>query len=140
MKNKTIYAAGGVVTNPQGEYLLIYRNGIWDLPKGKREEGESDEQCALREVSEECGLPLSGLTLGDKIMTTTHFYHLNIESVTKHTQWYMMEYCGSAEPKAQKEEGIERVCWVDQQKAKECLDGSYETIKELFEKVLNLVK
>ena len=29
---------------------------MWDLPKGKREVGESDKECALREVDEECGL------------------------------------------------------------------------------------
>ena len=34
---------------------MIHRNGMWDF-KGKREVGESDKECALREVVEECGL------------------------------------------------------------------------------------
>ena len=31
---KVIEAAGGIVKNDVGEYLLIYRNDTWDLPKG----------------------------------------------------------------------------------------------------------
>ena len=40
------------------EVLLVHRPkyGDWTLPKGKRERGESDEDCALREVAEETGL------------------------------------------------------------------------------------
>ena len=33
-------AGGGVVFNSQGEFLIIKRNGVWDLPKGKLEKGE----------------------------------------------------------------------------------------------------
>ena len=37
-------AAGGLVRDMNGQYLLILRNGIWDLPKGKREKGEDVAQ------------------------------------------------------------------------------------------------
>ena len=57
-----INAGGGLVQNPAGEYLLIHRNGLWDLPKGKQEEGEDISLTALREVEEECGI--SGLEQG----------------------------------------------------------------------------
>ncbi len=50
-------AAGGLVSNESGQYLLIFRNGMWDLPKGKREKGESTAENAVREVMEECGIP-----------------------------------------------------------------------------------
>jgi 8-oxo-dGTP pyrophosphatase MutT (NUDIX family) len=60
-----IRAAGGVVhrRSEDGELqvLLIHRPryGDWTLPKGKCNEGESDELCALREVEEETGLRCS---------------------------------------------------------------------------------
>ena len=40
------------------EVLLVHRPRYddWSLPKGKANEGESDEACALREVEEETGL------------------------------------------------------------------------------------
>ena len=51
-----IKAAGGLVYNQENKLLMIFRNGKWDLPKGKLEEGESIENCAIREVEEECGI------------------------------------------------------------------------------------
>lgn len=51
-----INAGGGLVQNAAGEYLLINRHGLWDLPKGKQEEGEDIALTALREVEEECGI------------------------------------------------------------------------------------
>ena len=52
-----IRAAGGVVLR-QGEIVVVHRPKYddWTLPKGKAEPGESDEDCAIREVEEEAGL------------------------------------------------------------------------------------
>jgi 8-oxo-dGTP diphosphatase len=52
-----VRAAGGLVVR-HGEVLLVHRPKYddWSFPKGKCEEGESDEACALREVEEETGL------------------------------------------------------------------------------------
>jgi 8-oxo-dGTP pyrophosphatase MutT (NUDIX family) len=56
-----VRAAGGVVfrIGPRGpEILVVHRPkyGDWTFPKGKLEPGESDEECARREVEEETGL------------------------------------------------------------------------------------
>lgn len=55
-----IRAAGGVVLRA-GETLLVHRPAYddWTLPKGKADPGESDADCALREVREETGLACS---------------------------------------------------------------------------------
>ncbi|MEJ2584673.1 MAG: NUDIX domain-containing protein [Robiginitalea sp.] len=45
-----VVAAGGVVTNPAGKVLFIYRNDTWDLPKGVRKKKEKLKDCAIREV------------------------------------------------------------------------------------------
>jgi 8-oxo-dGTP diphosphatase len=52
-----VRAAGGLVVR-DGEVLLVHRPRYddWTFPKGKCDEGESDEACALREVEEETGL------------------------------------------------------------------------------------
>jgi 8-oxo-dGTP diphosphatase len=56
-----IRAAGGVVVrmeNGAGEVVVVHRPAYddWTLPKGKARKGESDEDCAVREVEEETGL------------------------------------------------------------------------------------
>ena len=53
-----VRAAGGVVSRHGGkEILVIHRPKYddWSLPKGKASDGESDEDCAVREVEEETG-------------------------------------------------------------------------------------
>lgn len=57
-----VRAAGGIVCRAGGdgrlEVLLVHRPayGDWTIPKGKVEEGETDEACAVREVEEEAGV------------------------------------------------------------------------------------
>jgi 8-oxo-dGTP diphosphatase len=52
-----VRAAGGLVVR-DGKVLLVHRPKYddWSFPKGKCDQGESDEACALREVAEETGL------------------------------------------------------------------------------------
>lgn len=115
---KVIEAAGGIVSNPQGEILFIKRLGKWDLPKGKIEKGESLEQAALREVEEETGL--QELILEDFINNTFHLYtERNGTRVLKTTYWFKMSYVGEGEAKPQIEEGITEVSWKNNQRIKE---------------------
>lgn len=57
---KQVNSAGIVVYRTQNnvqEYLLLhYQAGHWDFPKGKVESGESHQEAALRELSEEAGI------------------------------------------------------------------------------------
>src|SRR5690606_28134115 len=52
---KIVNAAGGLVVK-DGKILMIYRLGVWDLPKGKLNKREEVEAGALREVEEECNI------------------------------------------------------------------------------------
>lgn len=115
--------------NGFGEVLWIYRLKHWDLPKGKLEKGEDIEQCALREVQEECGL--SGLTLGAKLTETHHEYDQNGIHILKTTHWYRMTVMGRPELSPQTEEGIEWVRWVNRQEWEGHLGRSYATIQEV---------
>ncbi len=60
--SEVVRAAGGVLwrRGDDGaiEVLVVHRPKYddWSLPKGKADEGETDEACALREVEEETGL------------------------------------------------------------------------------------
>jgi ADP-ribose pyrophosphatase YjhB (NUDIX family) len=64
--NSLIVAVGAVVRNDRGEILLIERtdNGLWALPGGAQEIGESVKDAVRREVREETGIEVevTGLT------------------------------------------------------------------------------
>ena len=125
-----VNAAGGLVTNKKGEFLLIRRSGLWDLPKGHQEAGEALEDTALREVEEETGV--HGLSLGRYICTTDHCYFRNEKWHLKHTWWYLMSCTGSEECTPQTEEGITEIRWVAKHDLPAFLQQTYPTIIEVF--------
>ena len=130
---KKIIAAGGLVTNNNNELLMIFRRGKWDLPKGKLDEGETIEECAVREVEEETGI--GNLELGSLLGITYHEYfdkYVN-EDVIKETHWYLMKAKGSTEAFPQTEEDILEIKWVPDENLEECLKNTYSTIKEVLE-------
>jgi 8-oxo-dGTP pyrophosphatase MutT (NUDIX family) len=106
-----VEAGGGLILNDKGEFLTILRNGIWDLPKGKLEEGEDFRSAALREVKEETGL--SGLQVLEPLVSTYHTYHQKGKHILKKTKWFQMYYKGDSAPKLQAKEGISDYSWVE---------------------------
>lgn len=84
---KVMNAAGGVVQKGE-KYLMIYRLGKWDFPKGKLEKKESFNEAAVREVEEETGLKV---LLGKKVCTTWHTYTFRKKRILKCTKWYAMD-------------------------------------------------
>lgn len=129
---KVLVAAGGLITNPAGEILLMFRRGKWDLPKGKQDEGESLEECAVREVREETGL--QQITLTDKITETFHYYPLKEKKVLKHTYWYRMQFTGTELTVPQIEEDIMDIQWIKPENLGKYLKFSYKNIEDVFVK------
>ena len=103
-------AAGGLVRHISGRYLFIEKKGKLDLPKGHTEPWEEPEVCALREVSEECGI--TGHTIVKAITPTYHTYSWEGISYLKKTHWFLMRYNGEMITEPQYEEGITKVAWL----------------------------
>jgi 8-oxo-dGTP diphosphatase len=58
---RRVPCAGAVIKNEAGLLLMIRRRnepgaGLWSLPGGRIEAGETDQQAVVREVAEETGL------------------------------------------------------------------------------------
>jgi 8-oxo-(d)GTP phosphatase len=110
-----IRAAGGVVRR-NGEILLVHRPkyGDWTFPKGKAKDGESDQECALREVEEETGLRCR---LGPEL-PSTRYRALAGDKVVRY--WEMTPVDGEFTPTTE----VDEVRWLPPAKAAGLL--SYE--------------
>jgi 8-oxo-dGTP pyrophosphatase MutT (NUDIX family) len=126
-----IVAGGGLVQNSNDKILFIFRNGKWDLPKGKTENDESIEQTAIREVEEECGL--SGLSILSPLPSTYHIYSIPTgEFILKKSIWFHMRVENEERLVLQKEEGITDARWMKMPVDARILDHAYLSIKELI--------
>ncbi len=105
-----VKAAGGLVKHSSGRFLFIEKKGKLDLPKGHLEPGEEPETCAMREVSEECGI--SGHRIIKTLTPSYHTYTWEGISYLKQTSWFLMSYEGKMVKEPQVEEGITRVEWL----------------------------
>lgn len=105
-----IEAAGGLVQNEKKEWLFIHRRGRWDLPKGKKDEGETSAVCAVREVEEETGL--NSVSIVNPLVTTYHCYEEFGKSILKETDWFLMEASSAMSLNPQTEEDIVDLRWV----------------------------
>ena len=130
---KQIIAAGGLLTNPQGAILWIFRRGQWDLPKGKLDEGETIQTCALREVQEETGI--QNIQLHEMLCFTNHIYYdtYQKEEVVKRTYWFRMTIKDMQEGIPQTNEDIEKIEWNTLATSRHCLDQTYPNILEVIE-------
>lgn len=125
-----VVAGGGKVFNAEGKILFIYRNGKWDLPKGKAENKETIDQTALREVEEETGV--KGLSITKPLEITYHIYKRNDQYFIKKTYWFEMysEFDGVLFP--QEKEGITKVKWIAPKKLKKIKKNVYANIETLI--------
>jgi len=130
-KAPNVVAGGGKVYNNKGKVLFIYRNGKWDLPKGKIEKKESIEETAIREVEEETGV--KGLEIVKPIETTYHIFKRRGRYRIKITYWFEMKTSFDGKLYPQEKEGITKVKWLGKKKIKKALENSYANIKILVE-------
>jgi ADP-ribose pyrophosphatase YjhB (NUDIX family) len=118
-------AAGGVVLNAKNQVLMIYRLGVWDLPKGKAEIGETIIETAKREVEEECNIEIS---VKENSFISYHTYSHKNKQVLKRTHWYKMDLISDAKMTPQKEENIIKVKWMNRNNMHKALLNSYASI------------
>ena len=114
---RVVRAAGGVIVRPAGAgplVLLVHRPlyDDWTFPKGKVERGETDEECAVREVEEETGLRCS---LGRELPSTEYS---DAKGRPKAVRYWVMEVVGGG---LSFEHEVDEARWLPPGKAAELL-------------------
>jgi 8-oxo-dGTP diphosphatase len=112
------------------EILLVHRPRYddWTLPKGKAEAGESDEECALREVEEETGLACE---LGPEVALSEYE---DAAGRPKQVRYFAMAPPGGAEAAPRNE--VDGVRWLTREAALDTL--SYERDRKIVERLAAL--
>lgn len=126
-----IEAAGGLVKNKKDEILLIYRREKWDLPKGKLDEDETIEHCAIREVEEETGL--KALRIIKPLKSTFHTYVQDGKDILKETHWFLMQANRGQNLVPQTEEDISKILWVNKKYLADYTINTFKTIEEVLQ-------
>ena len=132
--HKLVEAAGGLVQQ-KNRFLFIKRHGVWDIPKGKLEKGESPKDGAVREIIEECNVDKP--TVKKHLTDTWHTYEMNGKKYLKKTYWYLLKSGGTdANIAPQEEEGISEVVYMPKKAFDAVKKNTYGSIKDVL-KALN---
>jgi 8-oxo-dGTP pyrophosphatase MutT (NUDIX family) len=129
-KFTVIRAAGTLTVSEKENVLFIYRRGKWDLPKGKCEEGEEIDTCAIRETMEETGL--SSIHLNNHLLNTYHTYTENGKAILKETYWYKCTAKEENNLTPQEEEQITKIVWASGTEIHKLASETYPSIKDVL--------
>lgn len=127
-------SAGGVVVrrSPHGggwEACLIRVREAWSLPKGNLDRGETPEQAALREISEETGLPLDRLRVLGELPPAKYMYRRDGRLIGKIVHHYLVEAPADAVLRPQLAE-VDEAEWVPLDEA--AARVAYKDLKAAF--------
>jgi 8-oxo-dGTP pyrophosphatase MutT (NUDIX family) len=129
-EHKKIEAAGGIVQRKKS-FLVIKRNGLWDIPKGKIDKGEAKEHACVREIMEECGI--DGHTIVAPLVETYHTMKYKGDKAIKKTYWFMLEYTGPKETKPETKEGITKAKWMSKEDMLAIRGNTYGSINDVLD-------
>lgn len=132
---RNMEAAGGLVINSENRLLFIRRNERWDIPKGHIEKGETPEECAIREVTEECGIKPERIL--HSLRNTYHIYPYHDKYCMKENYWYFMSYHGDLTTTPQLSEGITSAEWIGQERLQEIISDTWLSLRDVIREVRN---
>jgi 8-oxo-dGTP pyrophosphatase MutT (NUDIX family) len=133
------FSAGGVVFRrvPKGvEFVLIKAGRHWSFPKGNIEAGETPEATALREISEETGLPLKKLRILSRLPDVKYVFQWRGVLVFKTVHYYLVQLTADAPFEPQLSE-IEEVQWYSADAARRAI--SFKNAKQTLDAAITAV-
>lgn len=130
-KEKMVKASGGVIFRSHDgaiEVLIVHRPRYddWSLPKGKRDDGETDEACAIREILEETGLTVD---LGEELPSAEYIDHKGRPKLVKYWMMTISDACEMIEADTfVSNDEVDVVRWVTQEAAANILSYPHDLV------------
>ena len=127
-------SAGGVVCEEHGGDVMVavcgrLKTGLWALPKGTPDDGESLEETALREVREETGLSVE---IAAPLGHIEYWFTRDSERIHKRVYFYLMRPCGGSFDDHDPEFDVVR--WVSAVEARDTL--TYPSEREVLQRAM----
>ncbi|MEM8923262.1 MAG: polyphosphate kinase 1 [Actinomycetota bacterium] len=121
--DEPIAAAGCVVYRlgaERVEVLLAHRPGYddWSFPKGKRDDGETDLECALRELEEETGFR-------GRVVEEMESAHYEVGGRPKTVRYWLLELSGG---QFQPNDEVDKIRWLPVNEAVEILSYQHDRL------------
>jgi 8-oxo-dGTP pyrophosphatase MutT (NUDIX family) len=136
---KRHFSAGGVIIKTERErpFVLLIKDGYghWTWPKGHIEKGESPEDAALREITEETGLKKIGIEA--KIGEQTYYFKLKGELIFKTVYIFLVKASAREKLVIQASE-IADAKWLPAEDALKAIE--YKGSREMVEKGIRLFR
>ena len=101
--------------DPNPSFLLMRHPSRWDLPKGHVDDGESNRECALRELEEETGITADNISV-DEEFKFKHKYFVNNKRTRGETKKkkliiYLAQLVDPVEIVTTEHDGFEWIPW-----------------------------
>jgi 8-oxo-dGTP pyrophosphatase MutT (NUDIX family) len=121
------------------EVSTDWRDPEWEFPKGRRNPGERDFECAVREFHEETGLLAADVDLITNLQPVAVTFSANKK---QYTYKYFLAIAPNADALDLTRFQVEEVSQLEWKSAAECVDSlrSHDEKKELVEKIASVVR
>ena len=107
--------------------------GQWEIPKGHPEKGESAQQAALREISEETGLPVVNLRVIKPLTPSNYAFQSEGKLIFKRVDTFLVT-CHDDPPLQHQESEVEAAQWFPVASAKEV--AAFQDTKKLIDEAM----
>lgn len=123
-------SCGCIVFNNDKVLVEESLNGFYGFPKGHIENGESEEECAIRETLEETGISV-------RVDSSSRFsISYLVHDVVPKEVIYFISYLDGGDTITIQEEEVKSACWVPIGEVRDRL--TFDNLKELWDKVLEV--
>lgn len=120
-------SCGCIVFNNNRVLIVRQVSGVYGFPKGHIENGETEEQCAIRETLEETGVSVN--VLSQYRFCISYFVH---ENIPKDVIYFISFLNGSDDITIQTDE-LSDAFWIDVSSVRDYL--TFDNLKDLWDKV-----